>query len=152
MKKSFVLVFIATAALWAQNGPRRKAQADDQEAASKKAPVKAKPIPASNAEPLKLPADAKPSGKFMWIYTDPKGVRWTYRETPFGLVRFVDTEKAGDSKIDAFVNVIDQGETFKFVRASPFGDFSWEKKKSELNDDEIEFVKHAESKSTAEKK
>ncbi len=81
-------------------------------------------------------------------YTDKQGRKWVYMMTPMGASRWEDkgTSAKGLSagqfpstnrfSEDPNLKAIDQGETVKFVRSTPFGPQTWTKKKSELTDDE----------------
>jgi hypothetical protein len=53
------------------------------------------------------------------------------RDTPFG------TTKSGtDAKSNPPVKAVEVGDRVRFERETPFGTSKWEKKKSELTDDE----------------
>jgi hypothetical protein len=81
-------------------------------------------------------------------YTDKNGRKWVYMMTPMGPSRWRDKGPAAKSAApgqfpssnrfsdDPNLKAIDQGETVKFVRATPFGPQTWTKKKSELTEDE----------------
>lgn len=80
-------------------------------------------------------------------YTDKNGRKWVYMMTPMGASRWEDKGPAAQSAPahppstnrlsgDPNLKAIDQGETVKFVRTTPFGPQTWTKKKSELTDDE----------------
>ena len=81
-------------------------------------------------------------------YTDKNGRKWVYMMTPMGPSRWEEKGAAAKSASsgqfpssnrfsdDPNLKAIDQGETVKFVRATPFGPQTWTKKKSELTEDE----------------
>jgi hypothetical protein len=100
-----------------------------------------------------IPKDAVQNPDGTYSYTDKDGKKWIYIKTPFGVMKNAapDTPastdpppdssltKPGDGSakaVDGLTKAIDKGDTVRFERASPFGPMSWEKKKSELTDDE----------------
>ena len=111
-------------------------------AAEKKAAAKpaAKAAPSSQA----LPLGAVEAGPYTWRYTDAKGEKWIYRQTPFGLVRLEDkpaTATAPDSGTP--VTVTDLGESVKFEKSTPFGSQKWSKNKADLTDEEKAMMSRA---------
>jgi hypothetical protein len=97
-------------------------------------PKKADPSPRG----VTIPKDAvqNPDGK-TYSYTDKDGKKWTYAKTPFGVMKIAAKDKPSDATTDLnSTKAIDKGDTVRFERPSPFGMVSWEKKKSELTDDE----------------
>ncbi len=95
--------------------------------------------PKSKALPKGVPAGAKPNSNGTYSYTDKAGAKWTYTITPFGPSKM----PAADSEIQpqqqeliGLVKVIDKGDTVRFERTTPFGQSVYEKKKTELTDDE----------------
>lgn len=86
-----------------------------------------------------IPADAvlNPGGK-SYSYTDKDGKKWTYLRTPFGISRVAATEKkpAAAPREVSKVTVVDKGDTVRFERPSPLGPMGYEKKKSELTEEE----------------
>jgi hypothetical protein len=109
------------------------ALAEDQPAPKKD---RAKKNPAPPAE-LTLPAGAKQVDLGTYTFTDAQGKKWIYRKTPFGLARIEDkpvevsAAPAGDG-----ITAKEDGDTIRFERPGPFGTYRWQKKKSELADDE----------------
>jgi photosystem II stability/assembly factor-like uncharacterized protein len=93
------------------------------------------------AQPLTIPSDAvaRPDGTYS--YTDKSGKKWIYNKTPFGISKIQDV---GEGAPDVFVTTpkaqliktTDAGDTVKFERQTPFGVTKWEKKKSDLTDEE----------------
>ena len=70
----------------------------------------------------------KADGNYAW--TDASGKKWIFAVTPFGLSR-TPAASAPDWK------VTDKGDTVRFERSGgPMGPSVWEKKKTELNDEE----------------
>jgi hypothetical protein len=90
---------------------------------------------------LTIPKDAvpNPDGK-SFSYTDKEGKKWTYTKTPFGIskVAAVDAQPAAPPPPPdtSSTKAIDKGDLVRFERPGPFGTTAWEKKKSELTDDE----------------
>lgn len=70
-----------------------------------------------------------------------------YRQTPFGVVKASEDARPAPPAPD--VRVIDQGDSYKFERSTPFGLSKWTRKKSELTRDEQEIVDKANSRSSA---
>lgn len=98
--------------------------------------------PATKPTVVTIPKDAVKNPNGTYTYVDKDGKKWTYTNTPFGVMK---TSVDGDSHIAphanmAGVKVIDKGDTVRFERPSPFGTMTWEKKKSELTDDERKLV------------
>jgi hypothetical protein len=97
----------------------------------------AKP-PAKNQR-LTLPADAKEVEPNTYRYTDPKGTKWIYRQTPFGLTRYEDkepVEKKAEKPQSEPVKATEDGDSIRFERHTPFGVQRWVRKKAELNAEE----------------
>jgi len=109
------------------------ALAEDQPAPKKE---RAKKNPTPPAE-LTLPAGAKQVELGTYTFTDAQGKKWIYRKTPFGLARMEDkpvevsSAPSGDG-----ITAKEDGDTIRFERQGPFGIYRWQKKKSELADDE----------------
>jgi hypothetical protein len=110
-----------------------------QAADKKKTTAPAKPA-APVAKPLVIPKDATPNPDGTYSYTDKDGKKWVFSKTPFGISRVQDVTAVGSgaptAPVGQYVKAIDNGDTVKFERQSPFGTSKWEKKKSELNDEE----------------
>ena len=70
--------------------------------------------------------------------TEADGKTYEIRETPFGPMKFpVKTENsAREASADAFLKIVEEGDSLRFRRQSPFGVTEWVRKKSELNDTE----------------
>ncbi len=58
--------------------------------------------------------------------------------TPFGILKtdVTDTENRPAPPPSAATKVIDKGDTVRFEQSGPFGPIAWEKKKSDLTDQE----------------
>jgi hypothetical protein len=116
--------------------------AADQPAAGKK--KKAPPAKAAVKAPqrLTIPEGAVTVAPYTYSYTDPNGKKWIYRETPFGIGRVEDKpvspeaqKKAEDAKAQmvAATSAVEEGDSIRFERATPFGPQQWVRKKTELN-------------------
>ena len=96
-----------------------------------------------------VPAEATPVMDGVWRYVDAQGKAWQYQETPAGLMKTEEVQaKAGvaptgvamaEKRPDAVLELIsvkEEGELLRFSRPGPFGQYSWVKKKTELDADE----------------
>jgi len=107
------------------------------------------PAPAKTVKPLEIPKDAVESEPGNFHYTDSDGKKWIYRKTPFGVSRTED--KPADSAAasaapsaaapsgkttDAGIKAVEDGDIVHFERPGPFGPYKWQKKKSELDENE----------------
>jgi hypothetical protein len=144
MKNSLlVCLLVSTASLTAQTNSKKTTA----------------PAPRTVSAESKIPADAVKSEDGSYRYTDKNGKKWIYRETPFGISKAED--KAPDATATPFGKskepavapkpaeaqpgskeltvAIDEGDTVRFERPTPFGTSVWRKKKSELdaNDQKI---------------
>jgi hypothetical protein len=133
-------------------------------AAEKAAKPKARASQAAKtrvAAPLTPPAGATRVDDHTYTWTDPKGAKWIYRETPFGWSRAAETGQeasapAGDTPFGtvrgpikpreansadrekdlASMTAVDAGDSVRFTRRGPFGDYRWTKKKADLDETE----------------
>jgi hypothetical protein len=136
---SFALLSAAT--LSAQTGDTTPAPAPAKKTAKTTKTADTKKATTTIAQPLTIPSDAvaKPDGSYS--YTDKAGKKWIYNKTPFGVSKIQDV---GEGAPNAFVTTpkeqliktTDAGDTVKFERQTPFGVTKWEKKKSDLTDEE----------------
>ena len=94
--------------------------------------------PAPQAVTIPTDAVANPDGTYS--YTDKTGKKWIYVKTPFGISRTEDISVAGGTLVtrpaSPEVKAIDKGDIVTFQRNSPFGTTSWDKKKTDLTDEE----------------
>ncbi|MDP9054425.1 MAG: hypothetical protein M3N93_09020 [Acidobacteriota bacterium] len=106
------------------------------------AATKKKSASASTTAPsgVTIPKDAVPNGDGnTYVYTDKNGKKWVYVKTPFGIIKnaYLETAATGAPVSDGgMTKAIDKGDTVRFERPGPFGTIAWEKKKSDLTDDE----------------
>jgi hypothetical protein len=110
-------------------------QAEDQPAKKKKSA----PKPAAATAELKLPAGATLVEPGTYTYTDSQGKKWIYRKTPFGLAKTEDKPApAAESApaTDSNYTAVEDGDSIRFERPGPFGVYKWQKKKSDLTEDE----------------
>jgi hypothetical protein len=125
---------------------------------AEEAPVQKKtaPKPASPTAELKLPAGATMVEPGTYTFTDTKGKKWIYRKTPFGLSRAEDKPTPADAAPapppGAGMTATEDGDTVRFERPGPFGVYRWQKKKSELDDDERAALEHSQPKSASTEK
>jgi hypothetical protein len=103
--------------------------------------------PAAAPKTVTIPKDAVRNANGSYTYTDKDGKKWLYRESPFGVIKSAVQDDADSPKATAAphtaasaTRAIDKGDTVQFERASPFGTIKWEKKKSELTDEERKIV------------
>jgi glucose/arabinose dehydrogenase len=145
MKQSIATLALLTAAIAAAsndkplNPPAQKTTARKKKTQTKTVAVAKKPAPPV-AQPLTIPKDATQNPDGTYSYADKTGKKWIFTKTPFGISRREDMAgvpaaiPAQDKQ--QFIQATDNGDTVKFVRQTPFGTTNWEKKKSDLNDDE----------------
>jgi hypothetical protein len=103
-----------------------------QAAAPKKAAAPAKPAAVT------IPKDAVPNADgTSYTWTDKQGKKWVFAKTPFGIMKSAATEGGSGAAADVSnAKAIDKGDTVRFERPGPFGTIAWEKKKTDLTDDE----------------
>ena len=114
---------------------------------------------------VKIPATAVKTEDGNYHYTDEKGKKWIYRNTPFGVAKSEDKDipvtatpfgkaKAQDKPAAAPVEPAkdtttvahDEGDSVRFEQTTPFGVSKYTKKKTELTDKEREIVANQKSK------
>jgi hypothetical protein len=100
------------------------------------AATKKKDPPAPQVVTIPKDAVANPDGTYS--YTDKDGKKWIYTKTPFGVMKAIasSTPAPAGAAPDSATKVIDKGDTVRFERPGPFGTMSWEKKKSDLTEEE----------------
>lgn len=89
-----------------------------------------------------LPAEAVEVSPGVYKLADKTGKVWFYRRTPFGVSRYeqpkeqaVDIQAKYAAEVPA-TQITDQGDSVKFVRPGPFGNYTWVKKKADLDESE----------------
>ena len=123
-----------------------------QTAKSKSKKSTAPTTPAAKpAAVITIPKDAVLGDDGSYRYTDKQGKKWLYRNTPFGVSRVEETslpvqqQSPSPTTPDPTVATV-VGDTVKFERPSPFGASRWEKKMTDLNDDEKKILENQKSK------
>ncbi|HET8547259.1 MAG TPA: hypothetical protein VFL57_04610 [Bryobacteraceae bacterium] len=133
---------------------------------------KAAAVPAQKPAPpaVVIPADATRVDEYTYTHTDAQGKTWTYRKTPFGIQKSERTAETaapyplpevtrdrqspfaaegsqnGPATTAEQVIAVESGDTVTFRRRTPFGNNSWTKKKSELNEEEKALLERAKAK------
>jgi hypothetical protein len=89
-------------------------------------------------EPNTPPASAERIGEDTYRWVAPDGKKWIYKKTPFGWSKQDESQMPPPPKPEEdHTRVVGvDGDTIKFERPGPFGNFKWEKNKSELNGQE----------------
>ena len=94
---------------------------------------------------MEIPAGAVEVGSNIYSYTDKAGRKWLYYRTPMGISKAMEDPasetNAAKQRSDAAspeTQVTEQGDSVKFVRPGPFGNYTWVKKKADLDDLEKE--------------
>ena len=103
--------------------------------------------PAKEIKPLEIPKGAVETDPGTFRYTDSDGKKWIYRKTPWGVARKEDngTEAVKETARPAGegITAVEDGDMVRFERPGPFGVYKWEKKKSELNENESAALERA---------
>ena len=107
--------------------PLLAAAAEQKKAAAK---------PAAAASPTIIPKEAKQIEPYTWRYTDEQGKNWIYRKTPFGVVRYPEPppDSQPPDEIPPGMTAVEDGDSVRFERPSPFGKHRWTRKKTEMTD------------------
>ena len=134
MKNACVILLLTAAGLAAQasasTGPSKPKAAKKATAASK----------ATSPQPVTIPADAVANADGTFSWTDKQGKKWTFAKTPFGVMRSEVTPAPATSASLSGVKAFDEGDKVRFEKQSPFGVIKWEKKKTELTDEERDLI------------
>jgi len=112
--------------------------------AEEKKTTKAAVPPAKKAAPapttITIPADAIKTGDNTYEKTDEKGRTWIYTKTMFGIAKLEKTaaseKPAASAPPPQGYTAVEDGDSIRFERPSPFGKFVWSRKKTELTDEE----------------
>ncbi len=85
----------------------------------------------------KIPPGAVEISPYTYSYTDANGAAWTIRQTPFGVTKWCDSDVPPPPPPQPNpVTAAETGDRVRFERKTPFGDYVWTSKKSELTADE----------------
>jgi hypothetical protein len=119
--------------------------------------------------PVVIPASATRVDENTYTHTDLHGKTWVYRKTPFGIQKTERTTEstpyalpdvardrqspfaaegshaAAAPQAENVVTAIEAGDSVTFQKKTPFGNNSWTKKKSELNEEEKALLERAKS-------
>jgi len=143
MKPLFLTLAIAISVLAAAE----KRDTPKQRTPAKKAETK---VPETT-----VPPDAKEIAPYTYSYTDPKGKKWLYYLTPFGLTKVEDrpvsADSAGPAKPVDLATAVEDGDIVRFERPTPFGPYRWQKKNSELSLAEQEILERGKQKNAVAK-
>jgi len=94
-----------------------------------------------------IPKEAVERQPGRFYYTDADGKKWIYVRTPFGASRVEDKGVAEPAapKADPFANVkiTKEGDMVTFERKAPFGVSKWQKKESDLTNEEKAALRRA---------
>src|SRR5215471_4023325 len=99
-----------------------------------------KPAQQRKAHGLTVPPDAVPIGPGAWRYVDKDGKAWIYKATLMAIVRM--PEAASDPKYPG-LKVTEKGDTVRFERPTQTGVVKWERKRSELDEEEKAMLEYA---------
>jgi hypothetical protein len=114
------------------------AAADDKPVTNRRKIETPKP---TKVQAVTIPPDAVQIDPNNYRYTDPAGKKWIFSKTPFGIARVEDkgvqdSQKAKEElahQIES-TKAVEDGDSIRFERASPFGISRWQRKKGELNE------------------
>ena len=132
MKTIFYLLLMAAAANAAETKQKKPAPMPAKNAPAKKTSA-AKPAPVAP------PPDAREVEPGTFEAAGADGKIWHYRQTPFGWVKFerpAAPATAAKTEPNASITAVEDGDLIKFERPGPFGPYRWQRKKSELNEEE----------------
>jgi len=89
-----------------------------------------------------IPKDAVQTAPGFYRWTDKNGKVWTYRLSPFGVTRYPADSvrdagaKDGGKEVDGLTTAVEEGDSIRFERSTPFGKRTWVRKKTELDENE----------------
>ena len=118
--------------------------AQPKPAPAKTAPVKVvkKQTAQQAIQSTGVPAEAVEVSPGVYKLADKTGKVWFYRRTPFGVSRYEQPKEqsaGNEAKYAAEVpvtQITEHGDSVKFVRPGPFGNYTWVKKKADLDESE----------------
>jgi hypothetical protein len=133
MKNAFAVLLLTAASLAAQASASTGSTVPKT---AKKATAASKTTP----QPVTIPADATANADGTFSWTDKDGKKWIFVKTPFGVMRSEVTPAPAASASLTGVKAFDEGDKVRFEQPSPFGVIRWEKKKTEMTDEERDLV------------
>ena len=167
----YVSILIVGASLaFAQSGKGRGDSKQPRRHSESRAPVSATSKPAETAPvvpgpAIKIPPGATETSPGLYKHTDSSGKTWTYRKTPFGIVKSADGDaaeppaetpkdapkrespfaggKTGTGSNTPVASAVEDGDNIRFERSTPFGPTRWTRKRSELNADEMQILEQS---------
>ncbi len=114
------------------------AVADDKPVTNRRKIETPKP---TKVQAVTIPKDAVEVDPNTYRYTDPAGKKWIYSKTPFGISRLEDKGVEDPKKVKEEMaqqiestKAVEDGDSVRFERTSPFGVTRWQRKKGELNE------------------
>ena len=125
-----ITLFLLVAALGA---------AQDRSSSGAPASTKTAALPAATGIP-KGAVEIEPN---LYRYTDAHGKVWLARMTPFGVSTWEDKPAPATPVVqaeEAPPKATDLGDSVRFQKKSPFGENTWVKKKSEMTDEEKDWM------------
>jgi hypothetical protein len=96
--------------------------------------------------PIGPPKGAVQIAPYTFRYTDARGKVWIYRQTPFGWMKAErkDFPEAAPVAVDLpETRVVEDGDSVRFERNTPFGMHRWKRKKSEMTEQEKQIFDRA---------
>ena len=120
------------------------AAAQDRSGVDRSGAVQSGKPPASAHDAAALPKGAVEIEPNLYRYTDAQGKTWLARRTPFGFSKWEDKPTPPQPAVADTappIKATDLGETVRFQRQTPFGMSTWIRKKSELTDDEKDWLR-----------
>jgi hypothetical protein len=113
----------------------------------------AKPAPKKAPPRMTVPPGAVQVSPGLYRWTDKEGKGWMYRSTPFGVSRWpqdeADTKQTAGSE---HTTAVEQGDSIRFQRSTPFGKRTWVRKKTELDETERQIWAHQQARNAAGRK
>ncbi len=102
--------------------------------------------PSAPSAPIGPPKEAVEIAPFTFRYVDARGKVWIYHRTPFGWMKAErkDVPEAAPAPAPLPETlVVEDGDSVRFERNTPFGPQRWRRKKSELTEQEKQIFERA---------
>ena len=95
--------------------------------------------------PIGPPKEAVEIAPYTFRYTDARGRVWIYTQTPFGWMKAErkDVPEAAPAAVLPETRVVENGDSVRFERNTPFGMARWKRKKSEMTEQEKQIFDRA---------